>query len=70
MFRMSDGRYWARRSQHERMRPTEGNAEKMRTKSRCQRRLCRLFPCPVLLSSLVSVLAMRGAANVVGRVPV
>ena len=32
MFRMSDGRYWARRSQHERMRPTEGNIEKMKTK--------------------------------------
>ena len=31
MFRMSDGRYWARRSQHERTRPTEGNI-KMRSK--------------------------------------
>ena len=37
MFRMSDGRYWARRSQHERMRPTKGNVEKMGTKIRCQR---------------------------------
>jgi hypothetical protein len=30
---MSDGRYWARRSQHERMRPTEENVEKIRTKA-------------------------------------
>ena len=37
MFRMSDGRYWARRSQHERMRPTEGNVEKREQKNLCQR---------------------------------
>ena len=43
MFRISDGRYWARRSQHERMRPTERNIEKIRTKSRRQRTMQEIF---------------------------
>ena len=41
MFRMSNGRYWARRSQHERMRPTEEKVEKKRTKKTCVNIRCR-----------------------------
>lgn len=33
MFRKSDGRYWARRSQHERIRPAERDVENMKTEN-------------------------------------
>lgn len=46
MFRMSDGRYWARRSQHERMRPTEGNVEKMKIERAGVNERCKISSRP------------------------
>ena len=66
MFRMSDGIYWARRSQHERIRPTEGNAEKMKTKKvgvnvRCRRSSRPSSMRPSLASSRTIVLDSKAA---------
>ena len=65
MFRMSDGRYWARRSQHERMRPTEENAEKMRKKAgvnvRCKSSSRPSSMRPSLASSRTIVLDSKAA---------
>jgi hypothetical protein len=66
VFRKSDGRYWARRSQHEHIRPTERDVEKMKTEKagvnvRCRSSSRPPSVRPSLASSLMIVLDSKAA---------